>query len=223
MSNNRTVPSNRTVPNNRAVPDYALPDRVEASSPAQLRAIAHPLRSTLLDLVLERAATVGELAAAVGRPNSTVAHHVGVLTDAGLLRVVRTRRVRAIEERFYGRTGRAVDITPTGASPSGSPPRIRLLADAAAEAGQAGEVLCTLRHVRLDAAQAEAFWRRVLELADEFTRLPRTGDVVHALAAAVYPTGRPVLPDPTEEDDHCEHRDRVPPRPRPHRRRGDLR
>ena len=64
------------------------------------------LRGTLLELVLERAATVGELAAAVGRPKSSVAHHVGVLVDAGLLKVVRTRRVRAIDERFYGRTAR---------------------------------------------------------------------------------------------------------------------
>src|SRR5258705_9574845 len=71
-----------------------------------MRAIADPLRLTLLDLVLERAATVTELAAAVGRPKSTVAHHVNVLVDAGLLRVVRTRRVRAIEERYYGRTAR---------------------------------------------------------------------------------------------------------------------
>jgi hypothetical protein len=29
-----------------------------------------------------------------------------VLLDAGILRVVRTRRVRAIDERFYGRTAR---------------------------------------------------------------------------------------------------------------------
>ena len=69
------------------------------TSPTELRALAHPLRSTLLDLLLERAATVAELAAAVGRPKSTVAHHVKVLADVGMLRVVRTRRVRAIDER----------------------------------------------------------------------------------------------------------------------------
>ena len=37
-------------------------------------------------------------------PKSTVAHHVNVLAEAGMLRVVRTRRVRAIDERYYGRT-----------------------------------------------------------------------------------------------------------------------
>jgi hypothetical protein len=49
---------------------------------------------------------VAELAAAVQRPKSTVAHHVNVLVEAGMLRVVRTRRVRAIDERYYGRTAR---------------------------------------------------------------------------------------------------------------------
>src|SRR3954463_12942969 len=92
--------------NETEVPGYDLAEDLEVSTPAQLRAMADRLRSTILDLLLERAATVSELAAAVGRPKSTVAHHVNVLVDAGLLKVVRTRRVRAIDERYYGRTAR---------------------------------------------------------------------------------------------------------------------
>src|SRR5450432_4198530 len=92
--------------NDTAVPDYDLVEDLEVSTPAQLRAMADPLRGTLLDLLLERAATVSELASEVGRPKSTVAHHVNVLLDTGMLKVVRTRRVRAIDERFYGRTAR---------------------------------------------------------------------------------------------------------------------
>src|SRR5207247_10694664 len=88
------------------LPDYELADEIVITAPAQLRAIADPLRDTILDLLLERAATVTELAAAVKRPKSTVAHHVNVLLAAGMLRVVRTRRVRAIDERYYGRTAR---------------------------------------------------------------------------------------------------------------------
>src|SRR5881227_2664138 len=86
--------------------DYDLADRIALTTPSQVKAISHPLRTTILSLLHERAATVTELAVAVQRPKSTVAHHVNVLTEAGLVRVVRTRRVRAIEERFYGRTAR---------------------------------------------------------------------------------------------------------------------
>src|SRR5215207_7527729 len=88
------------------IPDYDLDEMVVITAPVQLRAVADALRGSLLELVLERAATVSEMAQAVGRPKGTVAYHVNLLVDAGLLRVVRTRRVRAIEERYYGRIAR---------------------------------------------------------------------------------------------------------------------
>src|ERR671932_2410668 len=91
---------------NPSPPDYDLPDRVTLTEPSQVKAIGHPVRTTILSLLHERAATVSELAVALERPKSTVAHHVRVLAEAGLVHVVRTRRVRAIEERFYGRTAR---------------------------------------------------------------------------------------------------------------------
>src|SRR5215216_2406213 len=91
---------------NRQIPDYDLEEMIVVTAPEQLRALADPLHGTLLELLLERAATVTELARAVDRPKSTVAYHVNLLLDAGLLRVVRTRRVRAIEERYYGRVAR---------------------------------------------------------------------------------------------------------------------
>src|ERR687892_1869900 len=91
---------------NTPVPDYELEDTIELTTAEQVRAISDPLRTTILGLLHERAATVTELAEAVKRPKSTVAHHVKVLSDAGLLKVVRTRRVRAIDERFYGRIAR---------------------------------------------------------------------------------------------------------------------
>src|SRR5204863_9727805 len=80
--------------------------RLALTQPAQRKTLGHPLRNTILGLLHERAATVTELSVALERPKSTVAHHVKVLAEAGLVQVVRTRRVRAIEERFYGRTAR---------------------------------------------------------------------------------------------------------------------
>src|SRR6476660_10408813 len=87
-------------------PDYDLADRIALTESFQVKAIGHPLRTTILGLLHERAATVSELSVALERPKSTVAYHVNVLAEAGLVQVVRTRRVRAIDERFYGRTAR---------------------------------------------------------------------------------------------------------------------
>src|SRR5262245_50688505 len=86
-------------------PDYELLDALELTTPAQVRAISDPLRTTILGLLHERAATVTELATAVKRPKSTVAHHVGVRANAGILRVVRSRRVRGVGEGYYGPAG----------------------------------------------------------------------------------------------------------------------
>ena len=97
------------LPTRDEVPDYELPDIVVADQPHQLKALGDRTRMAILDLVLERAASVTELAAALGKPKSTVAHHVEVLRRAGLLRVVRTRKVRAVTEAFYGRTGRTIN------------------------------------------------------------------------------------------------------------------
>ena len=52
---------------NEGIPDYDLEDMVVVTAPGQLRALADPLRGTILELLLERAATVTELARAVGR------------------------------------------------------------------------------------------------------------------------------------------------------------
>ena len=88
--------------------DYELDDEVDASRPEQLKALGDPLRMRICDLVLERAMSVTELAERVGRPKGTVAYHVDLLVEAGLLKVVRTRKVRAIDERFYGRVARTI-------------------------------------------------------------------------------------------------------------------
>lgn len=183
------------------VPDYELADRVDASSAAQLKALADPLRSSVLDLVLERAATVKELAAAVGRPKSTVAHHVRVLVDAGLLRVVRTRRVKAIDERWYGRTGRRIEINPDSPGIGSAANMLTTAASDAEPAARRDELRATVRHVRVPDEVIGQFWERALAIADELTRQPRDGDQAYGFVVAAYPTDQPTLPAPTMEHD----------------------
>jgi len=184
---------------NREIPDYELVERLELTTPAQLRAMADPLRGTILDLLLERAATVAELAAAVDRPKSTVAHHVKVLVEAGMLRVVRTRRVRAIEERYYGRTARMFYVGVVS-HPGDDKTLVHAnaLSVAAAEsvpAHEADQLRSTLRHARIPAQRAADFWQLVDALLREFAQLPRAGDTVYGFAAGMYPTDFPTLPE----------------------------
>jgi DNA-binding transcriptional ArsR family regulator len=189
---------------NEQIPDYDLAERMVVTAPAQLRAMADPLRATILDLLLERAATVAELASAVTRPKSTIAHHVNVLVNAGLLRVIRTRRVRAIDERYYGRTARLFQVgvlerpgeDPTTVHASS----LSVAAGEARRAHAADELRAILRHARVPEERAEELWQRILALVQEFSRLPRSGETVFGLAVALYPTDYPTLPDPEVDD-----------------------
>ena len=179
-------------------PDYELDSTVHAETPAQLKAIADPLRNQILSLVLERAATVSELADALDRPKSSMAYHVDQLVDMGFLKVVRTRKVRAIEERFYGRVARTI-IIGEGAMPAGA--RMRsFLTEAHNEAVETvdDKMRSTIRHARIPKDRIDEFWKRVSDLADEFVTLPRDGDTVYGFVAAVYPTDLPTLPAPKE-------------------------
>ncbi len=181
------------------VPDYELAPTVDADTPEKLRAIVDPVRSHILDLVLERAATVTELALALGKAKSTVAYHVDVLLGVGMLQVVRTRKVRAMEEKFYGRTGRTI-VFGDQSLPDGAVP-VNFLAQALAEsAGSSRDTMeSTLRHARIPAARAKEFFARIEVLAQEFTMLPRGGDVVVGFVAAIYGTDLPTLPEPPPE------------------------
>ena len=184
---------------NERVPDYELDEQLVVTAPDQLRALADPLRGTLLELVLERAATVSELAQAVGRPKGTVAYHVNLLVDAGLLRVVRTRRVRAIDERYYGRVARTFYVGVLHrAEDKQVVAAINGLAEAAAEsaaAHAADDLRCLLVHARIPIEEVRTFWAEVQEVARRFTQIPRSGDQAYGFVAGLYPTDAPTLPD----------------------------
>jgi DNA-binding transcriptional ArsR family regulator len=191
---------------NSPVPDYVLEDTMELTTAEQVRAVSDPLRTTILGLLHERAATVTELATAVKRPKSTVAHHVKVLADAGILRVVRTRRVRAIEERYYGRAARMFYYGLGRRSGDVDfPPDFNDFEVAAKEsegAYGAGQLRAFIRHARISEEHAAEFWKRVYPIIHEFDKLPRSGGTTYGFAIGLYPIlDYPTLPASNSEEE----------------------
>ena len=179
------------------LPDYPLDDLRVVTGAAEVKALFDPLRSTLLELVLERAATVAELAEAVGRPRSTVAYHVNALVEVDLLRVVRTRRVRAVEERSYGRTARIFYVGQI--EPEQYPDVTNYLAVAGAEsvpAHEADRLRAILRYARIPREAATEFWARVFDLVNEFSQLPRRGSRCSASSRGCTPPSTRPCPTP---------------------------
>src|SRR5699024_11277279 len=91
-------------PSSPHVPDYPLADGLTLEDPAQYRALFEETRQTIISLLSERAATITELAEALGKPKGTVGHQMKVLTEDGLVHEVRTRHVRALDGKYKGHT-----------------------------------------------------------------------------------------------------------------------
>src|SRR5512132_1318831 len=88
--------------------DYDAEDVMIVREPEQLRAVADDLRAKLIALLRRRAWSTQQLAEELNLPKGTVGHHLKVLEKAGLIKVVRTRKVRAPTEKHHGRAARLV-------------------------------------------------------------------------------------------------------------------
>lgn len=174
--------------------DYDIDEAVVASSTAQLKAIADETRDDILKLLSERAATISQLADALGKPKGTIGYHTKVLEDADLIRVVRTNKVRAMTEKYYGRTGRTIILADT---PKPDDP-LWFINDAlkhlVVEEGSKLPMF-TSRVARIPAEHAEAFADRIVEIAEEFLDMPRSGNTVYGFVGGVFPTDHPAFHD----------------------------
>ena len=86
-----------------------------------------------------------------------------MLESAGLVKVVRTRRVRALTESFYGRVARLYVIKSTDEKPQ--------------------------ERVRLSPADAESFQRRVERLLRDFRGSASAQGEEYELVATIYRSG----------------------------------
>lgn len=186
-----------------SAPDYEfLHECLEVSDPEQFRAVGDPTRSRIISLLTERAATTSQLAEALGQPKGSVGHHLKVLESVGLIRVVRTRRVRALTEKYYGRTARLFDFRDTGEITGVEP--LFLLRDAmneyvTPEPGVGFDDIVTLAHARIPVDRAREFADRVWELANEFRSIESVpGERVYGFVGGLYLTDLPELPEESE-------------------------
>ena len=176
------------------VPDYDSLDTIVVSEPAQLRALGDEVRTKIVALLRDRAASTTELAAKLGIPKGTAGHHVKVLERAGLVRVVRTRRVRAVTERYYGRVARlfVIRCDDEGGDDELVPFLAATSLRAAADELAAGGAVSAqgLIHARVSPADARRFVRRLEKLASDFRTSERPDGEPMGLAFAFYPQPR---------------------------------
>ncbi len=176
-----------TIEENTSRPDYDAADTLLVTDREQLRAIADDLRTKIIALVRDRARSIQELSQELELPKGTVGHHVKVLEHAGLIHVVRTRQVRAVTEKFYGRTARLFlfevenneDARAVGAAALRQASYELELASSRASWG--------FVRARLTSADAKRFERRLKRLLDDFRAAESPEGAAHALVSGFWP------------------------------------
>jgi DNA-binding transcriptional ArsR family regulator len=171
-------------------PDYEADDVLVVREPEQLRALGDDLRSTIVILLREHAHSTTELAAKLSLPKGTVGHHIKVLEKAGLVQVVRTRQVRAVTEKYYGRTARLFLFKSTDADGEDvrnvAAASLRRAAEEILPFGVDDRTTFSVLRVRLTDSDAKRFQRRLEKLAEEFHAADTPEGEPFGLAVAQY-------------------------------------
>ena len=184
-------------------PDYELDDALIVEDPKQLRALADDFRARIISLLRERAASTTELAAVLETPKGTVGHHLKVLEAAGLVRVVRTRKVRALTEKYYGRVARLFVLKSDESLPDdlrGGAISALMLRRAAEDLITSGDEQGTagLVNIRLKEKDRVRFEKRLNKLVADYQAAEDPSGARHVLAYAMY-RAKPGLP-PKDDD-----------------------
>jgi DNA-binding transcriptional ArsR family regulator len=138
------------------------------ATPAEMRALANPIRLRILRLTLDRALTNKELAERLGRDPGTVLHHVRVLVRGGFLEAGKVRPgKRGALERPYRATGKSWRIRMRQGSDY-TASVLDAVRDEIEESDERAALSLVRLGVRLTDADIEELRHRVGELGDEF-------------------------------------------------------
>ena len=198
MSDKRTARSSTAVDKDEADVyelGYDLDETIVADSPARLKAVGNHLRA----LHPRLGAREGDDGDRTCRTRSQATRHRRPPRRCARRRRApeghRTRRVRAIEERFYGRTAQTIVFRRprmTVICRSWPTPEPRPTCRRRKSACKAADSPCATHG---SPRTGEGVHRACHGLALEFTRLPRDGTREYAFLAGVFPTNRPVAPE----------------------------
>ncbi|MBT8247023.1 MAG: helix-turn-helix domain-containing protein [Acidimicrobiia bacterium] len=156
------------------------------TEPSQLKAIAHPIRTRLLNALEAEPRSAKQLATDLDLTHGNVGHHLKVLERGGLVEVVEERKVRALTERIFAPAYDRLRIE-VG---EGGLDRIHFLfeqagREAAPQAEQPFDDQGRLYSARMPEDRAAEFAARLVALADEFAAAEGDGPTF-GFAGAVY-------------------------------------
>ncbi|MFF9428291.1 MULTISPECIES: ArsR/SmtB family transcription factor [unclassified Streptomyces] len=146
-----------------------LPETFRVTTDEQLRAVSNLTRHRIMAVLRFEPATITQIAERVGLAKGSSSYHVRLLERAGLVKVVRTRKVRGVTERYYAMAARAIELPDPG---EGGPDVLMRHAVADLEAApKDGERHVGMMHLRLTDEQFAELGARLTALAQEYRKL----------------------------------------------------
>ncbi|MEU6981174.1 helix-turn-helix domain-containing protein [Streptomyces sp. NPDC046371] len=175
------------------MPTDDLPETFHVTTDEQLRAVSNLTRHRIMGVLRSAPATITQIAEQVGLAKGSSSYHVRLLERAGLVKVVRTRKVRGVTERYYAMAARSIELP---APATGQPDVLMRHALADLEASPVdGERHVGMAHLRLTDAQFTQLGKRLQALAEEYREL---SDPSLPAASFVFALFHPATPDQAE-------------------------
>ncbi|RKE16860.1 transcriptional regulator [Streptomyces sp. TLI_171] len=176
------------------MPTDDLPETFHVTTDEQLRAVSNLTRHRIMAVLRFEPATITQIAARVGLAKGSSSYHVRLLERAGLVKVVRTRKVRGVTERYYAMAVRSITLPDPG---RGGPDVLMRHAVADLEASPVDGRQVRMAHLRLTDEQVAELGERLHALADEYRTL---SDPALPDTSLVFALFRPAPRDEAEED-----------------------
>ena len=177
------------------MPDENLPETFHVTTAEQLRAVSNLTRHRIMAMLRFEPATITQIAQRMDLAKGSSSYHVRLLERAGLVKVVRTRKVRGVTERYYAMAARSIELPDPA---PGQPDMLLRQAVADVEAAPAdSERHVQMAHLRLTPEQFAELGARLHALAEEYRALsdPSLPD-----ASLIYALFQPAPRRPAEED-----------------------
>lgn len=160
-------------------------------NPAQFKALGHPLRHRIVNVLRQRPAPLRELAAALDASKGTIDYHLRVLREAGFIRLAHTRQVRGGTEQYFSLVSAGFRLDAGAAI--GAEFLINAALTELAPAGEDEAELTVLRHVFLTREEAKELVGRIEEFAARPYRSDGASGDAYGLLLSLHRTDTPTL------------------------------
>ncbi|MDH6132714.1 DNA-binding transcriptional ArsR family regulator [Kitasatospora sp. MAA4] len=160
-------------------------------TPAQFKALGHPVRHRMVNVLRQRPATLRQMTGALGMAKGTIAYHVRVLREAGIVRLAETRQVRGGTEQYFALVSRGFKLAEDADVGSEFLVKAALDEMLPEAPGQADHTL--LRHFWLTPDEAHALAAQLARQNDELTPPNNPRGDAYGLLVTLYRADIPSL------------------------------